>query len=151
MITTNPAGNGKLTLRSPNDSVPAVASGDVITVGPYIGVFLSKHGKYRVSGDFTGAGTLAGRVKYTERLKHGERDRKFQVNIEGAAPGETFDIYINDLLVGTLTADEQGEGSFKLRSAAFVHGDGFAPMLNDFPVLQAGDVVTVGPVSTAVG
>lgn len=145
VITTNPAGNGKLVLRTPQSLVPTIVSGDVITVGPLSGVFLSKSGKYKIDGDFAVDGTtVLGHVKYTERLRHGQLDRRFHVSLEGAAAGEVFDVQVNGVSVGTITANEEGEGSFKLRSAAFVHGNGWAAMSNDFPSLQPGDVVTVG-------
>ena len=145
-ITTNVAGRGKLRLKAPKDVVPAILSGDVISVGPASATFFTKADKYKVHGQISAEGsTVVGIVKYHQKPHKGILDRRFMVNIEGAFAGEVFDVTINGVFVGQITADEFGEGQLKLRTAEFP-GDGWQDLPIDFPTLHAGDTVSVGSI-----
>jgi hypothetical protein len=149
-IQTNAAGRGKLKLKTPKHVIPQIGSGTVITIGAYSGTFFTKADKYGVHGHLALDGTtISGLVKYHQKPRKGQLDRRFFVNLEGATAGETFDVYIGDVLIGTVTADDLGEGSLKLRTEAFAHG-AWQPMPADFPALVAGDVVTVGAMTVTL-
>ncbi|MCI0631268.1 MAG: hypothetical protein L0Y44_11515 [Phycisphaerales bacterium] len=150
-IDTNPAGNGKLHLETPDDVLPPIASGSIITVGPLSGMLFTNADKYKVHGDVALEGTtVVGHVKYQQKPKHGELDRRFHVSVSGAAAGEIYDVYVNDVLVGSITIGDDGEGQLKLRESSLLHGNGWQPMEHDFPNLVAGDVVEVGTMSTTL-
>lgn len=149
-IQANAAGRGKLKLKTPKNVIPQIGSGTVITIGAFTGTFFTKADKYGVHGHLGLDGTtISGIVRYHQKPRKGQLDRRFVVNIEGATAGETFDVYIGDALIGTVTADEAGEGSLKLRTEAFAHG-AWQPMPADFPALVAGDVVTVGAMTVTL-
>jgi hypothetical protein len=146
-IQTNAFGRGKLKLKTPQNAIPLIGSGSVLTIGEHSATFFTKADKYHVKGHLSQDGTtVSGVVKYHQKPRKGELDRRFWVNLDGAFAGEVFDVWVGGLHVGTITADVEGEGSLKLRTAAFANG-AWQPMPHEFPALVAGDVVTVGAMS----
>ncbi len=69
---------------------------------------------------------------------------RFRVRVRALAPFTTYAVDINGVVVGMLTTDEDGRGELRYDSS-----DGNFPP--DFPFIQAGDVVSVGPVSGVFG
>jgi hypothetical protein len=149
-ITTNVIGRGKLILRTPQNALPFIHSGDVLTVGPATATFFTKADKYKVHGHISAEGsTVAGVVKYHQKPHKGILDQRFMVNIEGALAGEVFDVTVNGVLIGSITADEFGAGQLKLRTAAFAN-ESWLALPDGFTPLHAGDTVMVGSIVVAL-
>src|SRR2546425_139198 len=104
----------------------------------------------RVRVHIEGGATIE--VQYQERYKHGTLSRRFHVEIQGASPGESFDVYVADELVGTAVADEEGEAGLQLRTGAHggEDGDGPQPLPDTFPSLHPGDSVLVGGITVSL-
>lgn len=175
-ITVNPLGRGKFELRtaqhidSPGDgqpmpaNFPKLGTADNVTVGPITGnmfITTSSGGgnpppptvqSSRLRGDFDGEGAASGKVEYRERFKNSlGLERRFKVEIEDAAANTPYQVRVNGTLVATVTTNGSGFVEFQYRTAAFIDspGDG-VPMPASFPSLKAGDVVTVGGMSTTL-
>jgi hypothetical protein len=94
-----------------------------------------------------GDAVVHGKAEYRERLKFGEPERRFKLNIEDAEPGESFDVLLNGQHLATVTADAEGSVHYHLRSPGWPEGeeeDGHGTMPDDFPVIQPGDAIAVG-------
>jgi hypothetical protein len=167
VIHTNHGGVGRIDLRSSQhghsahhgtlpEGFTTLSTGDMISVGNATGMFFDTHDhsmqKVEVEGALTGSDTLSGEVKYSERFRDGHLTRCFKVELQGAAPGESFDVFVNDQLVGTLVADENGEAELKLITGEPNDGedDNVMPMPDSFPTLHDGDVVNVGGLSATL-
>ena len=160
-LTTNSGGTGRLTLNNPDlpEGFPCLDTGTVVTVGELSGVFFDcgDHGvqKFRTKGSVETPEGIDIEVKYCERFKHGNLNRRFQVEIEDAAPGQVFDVSVNGEVVGSVTAGDDGEAELQLRTNA--NGDDdeddevILPMPDTFPSLHDGDVVVVGGVDVTLG
>lgn len=166
-LTTNSNGRGELELRteafidSPGDGSPIPANfpkldtGDIVSVGPLVGVVFDKKDdstqNFKLSSGLAGAGGVSGHVKYQERMKNGGLRRIFKVEVEDAAPGQNFDIFVKNVFVGTLVMSNGAETKFELRTAAFIDDpDDGQPMPSSFPSLQPGDQVQVGSMTTTL-
>jgi hypothetical protein len=159
-ITTNAAGSGKLHLRTGGpgssepmpDNFPKLVTGDSIVVGPLAGTFFVKTKKrFELRGKLEGDNDLSGRVTYREQVKKHGLDRRFEVQVQNAAPGAAFEIFVNGEHAGTVTANDEGRGRFELRTASFIASQSHAqPMPDSFPSLQAGDAVVVGAMTTTL-
>ena len=97
VITTNAAGRGRLRLNG--SDVPPMRRGQVISVGPMKGVFVSRLKKmnrraqiYRVEADLDdGANNGAdGEVRYRERFTNRRLRRDFYAEIDDADPNTTY-------------------------------------------------------------
>ena len=104
--------------------------------------------KHRVRARLFGETPMKGQARYEQRIKDGQAFKRFKVQIEHALPLQTFDVAVNGNTVGTITTNGLGRGKFELRTAAFIDspGDGL-PMPADFPKLDTGDTVSVGPLT----
>ena len=165
-LTTNVLGRGKFQLRtaafidSPGDGQPIPAdfpkldTGDVVSVGPLTGTIFDRRDnsvqRVRLRGKFDD-GQIEGKAEYRERFKNSGLERRFQVEIEDAPAGVSYDILVNGQLVGTLVTGSGDETKFQLRTAAFIDspGDG-DPMPNSFPTIKVDDLVTIGPHSVTM-
>jgi hypothetical protein len=107
--------------------------------------------KYRVRDRLFGETPMKGHARYEERNKDGQTLKKFKVEIQMALPLHTFEVSVNGTMVGTVTTNGFGKGKFELRTAAFIDSpeDGL-PMPADFPKLDTGDTVTVGPLTGTI-
>jgi hypothetical protein len=82
------------------------------------------------------------KVKYQESTKNGVTIRTFEVEVEGAEAGQTFDVVVNGVVFTTITANAGGEVEAEFKSKPSDSNDQQLP--KDFPVLHAGDSVLVG-------
>jgi hypothetical protein len=107
--------------------------------------------KYRVRARLFGETPMKGQARYEQRIKDGQTFKRFKVQIEKALPLQTFDVLVNGSVVGAITTNSLGRGKFELRTAAFIDspGDGL-PMPADFPKLDTGDSVSVGPLTGTI-
>ncbi len=99
----------------------------------------------RVEARLTGQGLTSGKAEYRERTRNNLVQQRFKVEVEDAAAGEEFAVSINGLFVATIFANDLGQAEIQFRTAAFIDdpGDG-SPIGSDFPMLRAGDTVSVG-------
>lgn len=86
------------------------------------------------------------KARYQDKARGNTLEQRFDVQAEDFAPGTELVVTVNGATVGTIFVNDLGVGELQLRTAAFIDdpGDG-EPIDTDFPRLQAGDTVTVGP------
>lgn len=94
---------------------------------------------------FGGDGVVDGKATYRERTRNDGVERRFAIKVEDALPGTTFDVWVGNYFVGTMTANSLGTARIKLRTPQHIDdpGDG-EPMPADFPVPQRTDIVVAG-------
>lgn len=98
---------------------------------------------YRVRARMAGAGTLAsGKADYRERTRGNVVSKRFNVEIEDAAPETSYEVRIDGTLFGTITTDGLGFAQLE-----FGGDNAGGPLPGDFPHLVVGQTVSVGPVS----
>lgn len=88
------------------------------------------------------AGDVSGRADYRERRAR----RKFSVEVEGFVPGTMFDVMVLGMPVGTITVDGTGAGNLDFDDTAGP-GDADDPFPANFPALDGGEAVDVGPLA----
>ena len=90
------------------------------------------------------------RARYQDRARRNTLEQRFDVEVEDFAPGTELNVSVNGMSVGTIFVNALGTGELQLRTAAFIDdpGDG-DPIDTDFPRLQPGDTVSVGPLKGA--
>jgi hypothetical protein len=81
------------------------------------------------------------RVEY-ENEANGE---EFEISVRGGMPGETLSVTVAGLDVFTIRLDNNGGGYFEFATVPDSSRDAQLP--TDFPMLQAGDSVSVGTLS----
>src|SRR5688572_9069127 len=82
---------------------------------------------------------------YVKTKKQGQKFRSFRVKVKHGDSSQNYGVYVNGELVGTFETNPAGNGKFELRSEAFIgEDDNCAPIPADFPVLDSGDVISVG-------
>jgi Ca2+-binding RTX toxin-like protein len=91
------------------------------------------------------ADALFAKIKFEQEAEDGGPERKFRVEVFGAAAGAVLDVVVDGLAVGQVTADATGRGLLLLKD-----GDGGLPFPGDFPTIASGVVISVGPASGAV-
>ena len=104
---------------------------------------------HRVEAELIGNTLASGKAKYRERLRNDDTlEQRFSVEVEDAEPGAMFQIFVNEMLVGTIVIDDLGMGELQYRTPAFIDdpGDG-DPIPDGFPTLIDGDTITVGPLA----
>lgn len=94
-------------------------------------------------GDLTGESGATGHAEYEIEHEHGGWEVEFELEVEGAVPGSVHDVYVDGVLVGQITIDEEGEGELEFSSGH--HGDDEAFPAN-FPELQPGTTIVVGSI-----
>jgi hypothetical protein len=90
------------------------------------------------------AGDLSGKAKFEQR----DGRRKFSAEVEGLVPGEMYDVVVAGAIVGKVVINGAGIGDLNFDT-------NFEPGLDDpatqfpgnFPMLDGGESVTVGPLS----
>jgi hypothetical protein len=166
MIRANPAGIANLRLRSDGHgsshmpgNFPNIRTGDVVSVGCMNGVCFEdgENGEFDLQGEVEDAGAHY-QAEYQESMDDGALDREFKVEIEGAAADSTLDVFVDDVLVGSVTTDALGNAVLKFESGDNASGDDDAnddddggaednqPFPDTFPAVTAGSVVRVGDV-----
>jgi hypothetical protein len=105
-------------------------------------------GWLKLRADIFGDAVVDSKATYRERQRSQGLERRFKVKVEDAQPGETFAVFIGNYSVGQMTANGNGIARIKLRTPQFIDdpSDG-DPMPNNFPDIQAGDVITIGSMS----
>lgn len=103
----------------------------------------------RLQAQLSSGGTdlAGGAVEFRQRFDQGGR-RQFSVQVENLQPGDMFDVMIAGQVVGKITIDDFGRGGLN-------YDDNFEPGVDDpatrfpdnFPALDGGEQVVVGPVS----
>ncbi len=89
------------------------------------------------------AGDISGKVQYRERGR-----RQFSVQVEGLQPGDRYDVMVSGSVVGTVTIDAFGFGDLNYDSNFEAGLDDPATQFPpNFPALDGGETVTVGPLS----
>ncbi len=86
------------------------------------------------------------KARYRDRARGSTLEQRFDVEVEDFEPGAELLVTVNGMTVGTIFVNALGVGELQLRTAAFIDdpGDG-DPIDTDFPRLQQGDSVSVGP------
>ena len=84
--------------------------------------------KFDVSGGVRSA-------EYEQETEKGITKRSFKAEIEKAAPNTTFDVSVEDIVVGKIVTDSKGKGKLSLRPSSF-------------PIVTAGTKVSIGTVSS---
>ncbi len=104
--------------------------------------------KHKVSARLFGPTPLKGNAVYEEKPKNGQTFRRFKVEVERGVPLQSLDVFVNGNNFGTLVLNAVGRGEFQLRTASFIDdphdGD---PIPSNFPKLDTGDVIEVGPLT----
>lgn len=91
---------------------------------------------------------LKGNATFVERDQDGELFQRFLASVSDATPGDVLDVMVNGQDVGDITVADNGRGKLDLRTAAFIEpGQDVEPIPDNFPTLDTGDLVTVGPLS----
>ena len=95
-----------------------------------------------------GSTAMSGKSTYRAKPNDGTIEERFKVEIEDGPANALLDVHINGQFITTLTLSSNGFIEFQYRTAQFIDdpGDGL-PMPDDFPVINSGDVITVGPLS----
>ena len=98
----------------------------------------------RIRGPRQAAGPMTGKVTFRHRLD--DVRRQFSVEIERGRPGEMFDVMISGVVVGTILIDRTGVGEMDYDDSADPD-DNDLPFPRNFPELDGGEVVQVGPLT----
>lgn len=103
---------------------------------------------YRVRAELSGPTLASGKADYRERQRGNVLEQRFSVEVEDFAPDTELAVHVNGMLFGTIITDAFGGGELQFRTAQFIDdpGDG-SPIPTDFPRINAGDAITVGPIS----
>jgi len=92
-------------------------------------------------GQLSGTGAASGSVEYEERTSDGQYKREFKVQLWNAQPNASFDIIVDNVLVGTITTDSLGRG--KVEFTTRPHEPYHRPFPDNFPDIGAGTTVEV--------
>jgi hypothetical protein len=106
-------------------------------------------GEYRVRARMRTGTAFEGKSDYRERLRGTTLVQTFNVEVNGAQPGEMFEIHINGVLFGTMITNDLGSAELEFRTATVDDNpqDEEPPLPTDFPRINDGDVITVGALS----
>lgn len=69
---------------------------------------------------------------------------EFEVEVEGADPDATYDVWLDDVLVGQITTDGSGEGELEFKCHGGEPGEAGFP--DGFPEIGVGSVIRVGTI-----
>jgi len=101
----------------------------------------------RLSARMAKDGVIAKAV-YEARIRRGGTEPKFTVELRNAVPGKKFEVFIQGVSFGSITANKFGDGKLELRRSP--SGPNERPIPANFPELKPGHVVTVGEMSAAL-
>lgn len=127
----------------------SAASFGAFSRGPGAGLFrfaAQANGRGALSvqlGDDTG---LAATVSYSTRTEDGATERHLKIKVSGAEADSTLDVLVDDVLVGTVATDADGNGSLILSSDP----DDDEQQLPADLGIAAGTTVSVGSLSGAL-
>lgn len=98
----------------------------------------------RIRGPRQAAGPMSGKVTFRNRLD--EARRQFSVEIERGRPGDMFDVMISGVVIGTVMVDNFGIAELDFDDTADADDDDL-PFPRNFPELDGGEVIQVGPLT----
>lgn len=103
-------------------------------------------GEYRVRARMRTGTPFEGKSDYRERMRNNTLIQTFNVEVNGAQAGQSFEIHINGVLFGTIIANDLGSAELEFRTATVDDNpqDEEPPLPTDFPRINVGDVITVG-------
>lgn len=109
----------------------------------------SGNGEYRLRARMRTGTAFEGKSDYRERMRGTTLVQTFHVEVNGAQPGAVFEIHVNGNLFGTIIANDLGSAELEFRTATVDDNpqDEEPPLPTDFPRLNPGDVITVGPLT----
>lgn len=168
-MTTNPAGKGRLIMRSAEffddptagmkmpAGFPRLRTGDFVAAGPATGVIFTRHGGNvlptpdrvqtvathgRVQG--TGPSGVKGTVEFRARQVRGQPvERIFTADLSNIPPFESVQIKLDHQVIATATADGDGNANLVLRTQSYIDEAGEIAMPTSFPSLHAGNVLRI--------
>lgn len=89
------------------------------------------------------------RARYAERIKGSKAsNRRFDVEVQGATPGQTFAVIVAGKAVATITADTLGRATIEFRPSPDDANE--QPLPAVFPRLKPGDTVQIGVVKVTL-
>lgn len=105
--------------------------------------------EYRLRARMRTGTAFEGKSDYRERMRGTTLVQTFHVEVNGAQPGEMFEIHVNGNLFGTIVVNDLGSAELEFRTATVDDNpqDEEPPLPTDFPRLNPGDVITVGPLT----
>ena len=103
---------------------------------------IQRDNRIELRTDLEGDTLASGRARYRARSRGMLMQERFDVSIEDAEPKTTYDISINGSVIGSITTNMFGAAEVTFRSPSDDPDD-----IPGTPSVQAGDVVSVGPVS----
>lgn len=81
-------------------------------------------------------------MDYRTEFEDGTENRRFEVEIEGAAASTTYDVSVAGTVVGQITTDADGDGELELKTTPEDADE--QPFPAGFVTPQAGDTIDVG-------
>lgn len=141
------------------ENLPSIVSGTSVSIGTIAsGSFLTETENENGGGtggggegqeleleaELTGATAARGEVEFDSEFERGVQQKKFEVEIEGAAANTTLDVTLNGVVIGQITTDAFGEGELEFHTHPDDADEQLFPV--DFVDPQAGDIVAVGGV-----
>ncbi len=97
----------------------------------------------RLQASMRGPGQLKAVGRYEERPRGNVTEQRFKVELQGAKPGTQFEVRVNGVVMGTITANGFGRGELDQR----VNGDNPGTGVPSLPHIVAGNSITVGTLS----
>lgn len=94
---------------------------------------------------YMSANGVLGKAEYGEKNKNGMLKKKFEAEVKGAAPGDTFDVVVDGIVVGTIVVGPSGKG--KLEYTTHPDSPHDQPFPPGFPAISDGTVVQIGSMS----
>ena len=89
------------------------------------------------------------RARYEERAKGAKAsNRRFDVEVQGAQPGQTFNVIVAGKTVATITANNLGRAKIEFRPSPDDADE--KPLPAGFPRLKAGDQVQIGEIKVTL-
>jgi hypothetical protein len=68
----------------------------------------------------SGASGASGEAEFSTETEDGQTEVEFEVEIEDAAANTTYDVFADDVLIGQVTTDDEGEGEFETEDPALL-------------------------------
>lgn len=103
-------------------------------------------GDLRLRAALGGGDAPQAKSEYRERMRNGTLEVRWKVSLEDFEPGVDVPVAVNGTFVGNIIPNALGAGVIQFRTSVDDPGDG-NPLPDGFPRLQAGDTVSVGPLT----
>lgn len=89
------------------------------------------------------------RARYEERVKGSKAsNRRFDVEVQGAQPGQTFAVVVAGKTIATITANTLGRAKIEFRPSPDDANE--KPLPAGFPRLKVGDTVQIGAITVTL-